>query len=93
KSGGKHPSRCVNSTKNPSYPLGVDLRATLGVGLVSWEGGSRLGVPVGLRAHASLGGPFVASTEVLYQGLRPPGAAWGHGVSWTVGFGVALGDR
>ena len=75
------------------YPLGVDLRASLGVGLVSWQGGARLGVPVGLRAHASLGGPFVASTEVLYQGLRPPGASWGHGMSWTVGFGVALGDR
>ncbi|WP_240359417.1 hypothetical protein [Pyxidicoccus trucidator] len=77
----------------PGYRFGVDLRASLGVGLVSWEGGSRLGVPVGLRAHVSLGGPFVASTEVLYQGVRPPGAAWGHGVSWTVGFGVALGDR
>ena len=77
----------------PGYSLGVDVRATLGVGLVSWEGGSRLGVPVGLRAHVALGGPFVASTEVLYQGLRPPGAAWGHGVSWTVGFGMALGDR
>lgn len=77
----------------PGYSLGVDLRATVGVGLMSWEGGSRLGVPVGLRAHVSLGGPFVASTEVLYQGLRPPGAAWAHGVTWTVGFGMALGDR
>ncbi len=78
----------------PGYSLGVDLRASVGVGLVSWEGGSRVGVPLGLRAHASLGGPFVATTEVLYQGLvRPPGATWAHGVSWTVGFGVALGDR
>jgi hypothetical protein len=71
----------------------VDLRATVGVGLFSWDGGSRLGVPVGLRAHASLGGPFVASTEVQYQGVRPFGASWAHGVTWTVGFGMALGDR
>lgn len=77
----------------PGYSLGVDLRATVGLGLFSWEGGSRLGVPVGLRAHATLGGPFVASTEVLYQGVRPFGASWAHGVTWTVGLGIALGDR
>jgi hypothetical protein len=80
-------------TWRPGYPLGVDLRASLGVGLYAWEGGSRVGVPVGLRAHVSLGGPFIASTEVLYQGLRAPGGPWVHGVSWTAGFGVALGDR
>ncbi|QSQ28264.1 hypothetical protein JY651_25940 [Pyxidicoccus parkwayensis] len=77
----------------PGYSLGVDLRATAGVALYSWEGGSRLGVPVGLRAHVSLGGPFVASTEVLYQAVHPFSASWAHGVTWTVGFGMALGDR
>jgi len=71
----------------------LDLRASVGVGLVSWEGGARVGVPVGLRAHAALGGPFVLSSEVLYQGFAPPGGSWAHGFSWTVGAGVALGDR
>lgn len=77
----------------PGYSAGLDLRASVGVGLVSWEGGSRVGVPVGLRAHAALGGPFVLSSEVRYQGFAPPGASWAHGFSWTVGAGVALGDR
>jgi hypothetical protein len=77
----------------PGYSAGLDVRASVGVGLVSWEGGSRVGVPVGLRAHAILGGPFVLSSEVLYQGFAPPGGAWAHGFSWTVGAGVALGDR
>nr|WP_225937890.1 hypothetical protein [Myxococcus sp. RHSTA-1-4] len=75
------------------YSRGLDLRATAGVGVYTWEGGSRLGVPVGVRAHLSLGGPFIATTEVLYQAMRPPGASWTHGVSWTVGLGMALGDR
>jgi hypothetical protein len=77
----------------PGYSAGLDLRASVGVGLVSWEGGSRVGVPVGLRAHASLGGPFVFTSEVRYQGFVPPGGSWAHGLSWTVGAGVALGDR
>lgn len=78
----------------PSYAFGVDVRASAGVGLRTWEGGgTRLGVPVGLRAHVPLGANLVASTEVLYQGLRPPGVTWAHGFTWSLGLGVALGDR
>ncbi len=78
----------------PGYAFGLDVRASAGLGVRSWEGeGARLGVPLGLRFHASLGGPFVASTEVLYQGLRPPGVTWAHGFSWSLGLGMALGDR
>ncbi|WP_239989489.1 hypothetical protein [Corallococcus macrosporus] len=78
----------------PGYAWGVDVRALAGVGLRTWEGGdTRLGVPVGLRAHVPLGANLVASTEVLYQGLRPPGVTWAHGFTWSLGFGVAWGDR
>lgn len=77
----------------PSYAVGVDVRASLGVGLFSQEGGTRFGVPVGLRASALLGGPFVASTELRYQGVRPFTQEWTHGFAWTLGLGVALGDR
>jgi hypothetical protein len=80
-------------TARPGYPLGLDLRASLGVGLFSWEGQQRFGLPLGLRAHASGNGPFTVSAEVLYQGLRPPDAAWAHGVSFTLGVGLAWGDR
>jgi hypothetical protein len=80
-------------TARPGYPLGLDLRASAGVGLFPWEGQRRWGVPLGLRAHASLWSPFTLSAEVLYQGLKPPNAAWAHGVSFTLGMGLAWGDR
>jgi hypothetical protein len=80
-------------TARPGYPLGLDLRATMGVGLYPWEGQRRVGIPVGLHAHATLKGPLSLSVQVLYQGLKPPESSWSHGVSFTVGMGVALGDR
>jgi hypothetical protein len=80
-------------TARPGYPLGLDLRATVGVGLVPWEGQRRISVPLGLRAHAALKSPFTLSAQVLYQGLHPPGRAWTHGVSFTLGAGLAWGDR
>ncbi|HYH99350.1 hypothetical protein, partial [Hyalangium sp.] len=80
-------------TARPGYLLGLDLRATVGVGLFPWEGRRRVGLPLGLRAHAALKSPFTVSAEVLYQGLKPPDAAWTHGVSFTLGVGVAWGDR
>jgi hypothetical protein len=80
-------------TARPGYPLGLDLRATLGVGLWSWEGRRRVGLPLGLRAHAALRSPLILGAEVLYQGFKPPGAAWSHGVALTLGLGLAWGDR
>jgi hypothetical protein len=80
-------------TARPGYPLGLDLRASVGVGLFSWEGQQRVGLPLGLRAHTSLKSPFAVSAEVLHQGMRPPDAAWVHGVSLTLGVGLAWGDR
>jgi hypothetical protein len=80
-------------TARPGYPVGLDLRASLGVGLHSWEGQRRVGVPLGLRAHAAINGPLTVSAEVLYQGMKPPEAAWAHGVSFTLGVGLAWGDR
>jgi hypothetical protein len=73
--------------------MGLDLRASLGVGLASWEGQSRVGVPAGLRLHASPRRALSVSAEVLYQGMKPPDAAWMHGVSLTLGVGLAWGDR
>lgn len=80
-------------TARPGYPLGLDVRATIGVGLHSWEGQRRIGLPLGLRAHAALRSPLILSAEVLYQGFKPPDAAWSHGVSFTLGMGLAWGDR
>jgi hypothetical protein len=80
-------------TARPGYPLGLDLRATLGVGLYPWEGQRRVGIPLGLRAHAALKGPLSLSAQVLYQGFKPPEASWAHGVSFTLGVGLAWGDR
>jgi hypothetical protein len=80
-------------TARPGYPLGLDLRATMGVGLYPWEGQRRVGIPLGLRAHAALKGPLSLSAQVLYQGLKPPEAPWAHGVSFTLGVGLAWGDR
>lgn len=80
-------------TARPGYPLGLDLRAAVGVGLVPWEGQQRVSVPIGLRAHAALPSPFSLSAQVLYQGLNPPGGTWSHGVSFTLGVGLAWGDR
>jgi hypothetical protein len=80
-------------TARPGYPLGLDLRAAVGVGLVPWEGQRRISVPLGLRAHAALKSPFSLSAQVLYQGFQPPDAAWAHGVSFTLGVGLAWGDR
>jgi hypothetical protein len=80
-------------TARPGYPLGLDLRATVGVGLYPWEGQRRVGIPLGLRAHAALQGPFSLSAQVLYQGLKPPEAPWAHGISFTLGVGLAWGDR
>ncbi|GEN08948.1 hypothetical protein MFU01_39850 [Myxococcus fulvus] len=77
----------------PTYAVGVDVRASLGAGVFSWEGGARFGVPVGLRAQAALGALFIASAEARYQGLRPFTDDWTHGFVWTLGFGAALGDR
>jgi hypothetical protein len=80
-------------TARPGYPLGLDLRAAVGVGLVPWEGQRRISLPLGLRAHAALKSPFTLSAQVLYQGLQPPGGTWTHGVSFTLGVGLAWGDR
>ncbi|MDY7231702.1 hypothetical protein [Hyalangium rubrum] len=80
-------------TARPGYPLGLDLRAAVGVGLVSWEGQRRVGVPLGLRLHAAPGSALTLSTELLYQGMKPPDAAWRHGVAFTLGVGLAWGDR
>lgn len=80
-------------TARPGYPLGLDLRAAVGVGLVPWEGQQRISVPAGLRAHAALPSPFSLSAQVLYQGLQPPGGTWSHGVAFTLGAGLAWGDR
>jgi len=80
-------------TARPGYSLGLDLRAAVGVGLVPWEGQRRISVPLGLRAHAALKSPFTLSAQVLYQGLKPPDASWTHGVSFTLGVGLAWGDR
>lgn len=80
-------------TARPGYPLGLDLRAAVGVGLVPWDGQQRISVPLGLRAHAALPSPFSLSAQVLYQGVQPPGGPWSHGVSFTLGVGLALGDR
>lgn len=80
-------------TARPGYPLGLDLRAAVGVGLYSWEGQRRAGVPLGLRAHAALKGPLSLSAQVLYQGLKPPESPWAHGISFTLGVGLAWGDR
>jgi hypothetical protein len=80
-------------TARPGYLTGVDLRATLGVGLLSWEGRQRVGVPVGLRLNASPRRGLSVSGEVLYQGMKPPEAPWMHGVSFTLGVGLAWGDR
>jgi hypothetical protein len=80
-------------TARPGYQLGLDLRATVGVGLYPWEGQRRVGIPVGLHAHAAWKGPLSLSAQVLYQGLKPSESSWAHGVSFTLGVGVALGDR
>jgi hypothetical protein len=80
-------------TARPGYQLGMDLRATAGVGLWAWEGQPRVGVPLGLRLHASPWRALSVSAEVLYQGMKPPEAAWVHGVSFTLGAGLAWGDR
>lgn len=80
-------------TARPGYLWGLDLRATVGVGLFSWEGQRRVGVPLGLRAHAALKGPVSLSAQVLYQGFKPPQASWAHGLSFTLGLGLAWGDR
>jgi hypothetical protein len=81
-------------TARPAYGLGLDVRATAGVGLYAREGGMRPGVPVGLRARASVGRPLTVSAEVLYQGVAPgAGEGWSHGLGLSVGLGVALGDR
>ncbi|HLL05992.1 MAG TPA: hypothetical protein VK539_35800 [Myxococcaceae bacterium] len=80
-------------TARPGYPVGLDLRASLGVGLASWEGQQRVGVPVGLRLHAAPARLLSVSAEVLYQGMKPPEAPWMHGVSFTLGVGLAWGDR
>ncbi|MFL5345583.1 MAG: hypothetical protein ACJ8AT_12350 [Hyalangium sp.] len=80
-------------TARPGYPVGLDLRASVGVGLFPWEGQRRWGVPLGLRAHAALASPFSLTAEVLYQGLKPPDAVWAHSVSFTLGMGLAWGDR
>ncbi|MBN1210291.1 MAG: hypothetical protein JXB05_35895 [Myxococcaceae bacterium] len=79
-------------TARPGYALGLDLRATAGIALSAWEGQRRIGLPLGLRAHAAGGGPLTVSAEVLYQGLKPPDAAWAHGFSFTLGVGLAWGD-
>ena len=80
-------------TARPGYPMGLDLRASLGVGLASWEGQQRLGVPLGLRLHAAPRRLLSVSAEVLYQGMKPHEAPWMHGVSFTLGVGLAWGDR
>ncbi len=80
-------------TGRPGYPLGLDVRASAGVGLLPWKGQRRLAIPLGLRAHASLPGPFALSAEVRYQGLKPHESAWEHGVLFTLGMGLAWGDR
>ncbi len=80
-------------TARPGYPMGLDLRASLGVGLASWEGRRRLGIPLGLRLHAAPRRLLSVSAEVLYQGMKPPEAPWMHGVSLTLGVGLAWGDR
>jgi len=80
-------------TARPGYLLGLDLRAAAGVGLVPWEGQRRISVPLGLRVNAALKSPVTMSAQVLYQGLQPPGGTWTHGVSFTLGVGLAWGDR
>ncbi|WP_224366615.1 hypothetical protein [Hyalangium versicolor] len=80
-------------TARPGYALGLDLRASAGIGLLPWEGQRRVGVPLGLRVHAAWASPFSLNAEVRYQGLKPPDAAWAHGIAFTLGMGLAWGDR
>ncbi len=80
-------------TARPGYPLGLDLRAAAGVGLVAWEGSRRVGLPLGVRFHASPWRALSLSVQVLYLGLKPPASPWSHGVSMTLGVGFAWGDR
>ncbi|MCP3097510.1 hypothetical protein LZ198_01330 [Myxococcus sp. K15C18031901] len=79
-------------TWRPGPKLALDMRAVAGVGLYSWSSGSRLGVPAGLRVHALLNAPLIASLDVRYLGLNPPTGPWRHGVAWTLGLGMAWGD-
>jgi len=79
-------------TWRPGPMLGLDVRATAGVGVYSWTGGSRVGVPAGLRAHALLRAPFIMSVDVQYLGLSPPTGSWRHGFAGTLGMGMAWGD-
>src|SRR5690606_30810481 len=50
-------------TARPGYSIGLDLRATAGVGLYPWEGHRRIGIPAGLHAHAALKGPLSLSAQ------------------------------
>ncbi len=80
-------------TGRPGYLLGLDVRATAGVGLFAWEEQRRWGVPAGLRARATFAFPLTVSADVLYQGMATPGGTWAHGVAFNVGLGVTFGDR
>lgn len=80
-------------TGRPGYLLGLDVRATAGVGLFAWEHQRRWGVPVGLRARATFAFPLTVSADVLYQGVATPTGSWGHGLAFNLGLGVTFGDR
>jgi hypothetical protein len=80
-------------TGRPGYLLGLDVRATAGVGLFAWDEQRRWGVPAGLRARATFAFPLTVSADVLYQGVAMPGGTWAHGIAFNVGLGVTFGDR
>lgn len=80
-------------TGRPGYLLGLDVRATAGVGLFAWENQRRWGVPAGLRARATFAFPLTVSADVLYQGVATPTGPWEHGLAFQLGLGVTFGDR
>jgi hypothetical protein len=80
-------------TARPGYAVGLDVRALAGVGRYAWDEQRRWGIPVGLRARATVSQPVTLSADLLYQGVDSPTGAWAHGFAFHVGFGLALGDR